>query len=120
MDSALTKPTRTITPFSSIRVEKDASTPIYRQIAEAVGALLANGVLPPGYILPPERVLCAQFSISRMTLRQAMSLLDREGLINARRGVGTVVTLSRLRKQQQEALSLAKKFERAAGARNRV
>ena len=116
MDSALTIPTRTITPFSSIRIDKDASTPIYRQIAEAVGALLASGVLPPGYVLPPERVLCAQFGISRMTLRQAMSLLDREGLVNSRRGVGTVVTHSRLRKQQAEALSFSEEI-RARGGR---
>ena len=116
MDPALTQSTRTITPFSSIRIDKDASTPIYRQIAEAVGALLASGALPPGYVLPPERVLCAQFGISRMTLRQAMSLLDREGLINSRRGVGTVVTHSRLRKQLPEALSFSEEI-RARGGR---
>jgi len=116
VDSRLTQSTRTITPLSSIRVDKGASTPIYWQIAEAIGALLAGGVLPPGYVLPPERVLCAQFGISRMTLRQAMSLLDREGLINSRRGVGTVVTLSRLRKQQQETLSFTEEI-RARGGR---
>ena len=116
MDSALSKSTQTITPFSSIRIDKDVSTPIYQQIAEAVGLLLVSGVLPPGYVLPPERVLCAQFGISRMTLRQAMSLLDREGLIDSRRGVGTVVTHSRLRKQQQEALSFSEEI-RARGGR---
>lgn len=116
MDSALTTSTQTITPFSSIRIDKDASTPIYQQIAEATGALLASGVLPPGYILPPERVLCAQFGISRMTLRQAMRLLDREGLINSRRGVGTVVTHSRVSKQQQEVLSFSEEI-RARGGR---
>jgi len=116
VDSALSKSTQTITPFSSIRIDKDVSTPIYQQIAEAVGLLLVSGVLPPGYVLPPERVLCAQFRISRMTLRQAMSLLDREGLINSRRGVGTVVTYSRMRKQQQEALSFSEEI-RARGGR---
>ena len=116
MDSVLTKSTQTITPFSSIRIDKDASTPIYQQIAEAIGALLASGVLPPGYVLPPERVLCAQFGISRMTLRQAMSLLDRESLINSRRGVGTVVTHIRLAKQQLEALSFTEEI-RAPGGR---
>ncbi len=116
MDSALTTSTRAVTPFSSIRIDKGASTPIYQQIAEAIASLLASGVLPPGYILPPERVLCAQFGISRMTLRQAMSLLDREGLINSRRGVGTVVTHSRLRKQEQEALSFSEEI-RARGGR---
>lgn len=116
MDSAVTASTRTITPFSSIRIAKDASTPIYLQIAEAIGSLLTRGVLPAGYVLPPERVLCAQFGISRMTLRQAMGLLDREGLINSRRGVGTVVRNSRLRKQQQEMRSFSEDI-RARGGR---
>lgn len=116
MDSAVTTSTRTITPFSSIRIAKDASTPIYLQIAEAIGSLLTRGVLPAGYVLPPERVLCAQFGISRMTLRQAMGLLDREGLINSRRGVGTVVRNSRLRKQQQEMRSFSEDI-RARGGR---
>jgi GntR family transcriptional regulator len=104
-----------ITPFSSIRIDKDASTPIYQQIAEAIGSLLASGVLPPGYVLPPERVFCAQFGISRMTLRQAMSLLDREGFVNSRRGVGTVVTHSRVSKQQ-EVVSFSEEI-RARGGR---
>jgi GntR family transcriptional regulator len=116
VESAVTASTQTITPFSSIRIDKDASTPIYLQIAEAIGSLLASGVLPPGYVLPPERVLCAQFRISRMTLRQAMSLLDREGLINSRRGVGTVIAHNRLAKQQQEALSFSEEI-RARGGR---
>jgi GntR family transcriptional regulator len=115
VDSALTTSIRTITPFSSIRIDKDASTPIYLQIAEAIGSFLDSGVLPPGYVLPPERVLCAQFGISRMTLRQAMSLLDREGLINSRQGVGTVVTHSRLRKQQQEMHSFSEQIRARGG-----
>src|SRR2546429_6821796 len=66
---------------------------------------LKSGALPAGYVLPPERALCERFGISRMTLRQAMGLLDREGLIESRRGRGTVVTPARLRKQQQDRKS---------------
>lgn len=106
---------QTVTPFSSIRIDKDAPTPIYLQIAESIGSLLASGALPAGYILPPERVLCEQFSISRMTLRQAMSLLDREGLIDSRRGIGTVVRHNRLRKQQQELRSFSEEIRERGG-----
>ena len=110
-----TMSTPTVTPFSSIRINKDAPTPIYLQIAESIGSLLASGALPPGYVLPPERVLCEQFGISRMTLRQAMSLLDREGLIDSRRGIGTVVRNSRLRKQQQELRSFSEEIRERGG-----
>src|SRR5882724_4789522 len=102
-------------PFSSIRLDKDSPNPIYLQIAEAIGELLRTGVLPAGYVLPPERVLCEQFNISRMTLRQAMSLLDREGLIESRRGRGTVVTPPRLRKQQQELKSFSEEIRDRGG-----
>ncbi len=110
-----TMTTHNISPFFSIRLDKGAPTPIYLQIAEGISALLTNGALPAGYVLPPERALCEHFGISRMTLRQAMSLLDREGLIESRRGMGTVVTHSRLRKQQQELRSFSEEIRERGG-----
>src|SRR5256884_3504340 len=76
---------------------------------------LKSGALPAGYVLPPERALCEQFGISRMTLRQAMGLLDREGLIESRRGRGTVVTPARLRKQEQELKSFSEEIRDRGG-----
>jgi len=103
------------TPFSSIRVDKNAPTPVYLQIAAGISSILASGVLPPGYVLPPERVLCEHFGVSRMTLRQAMSLLDREGLVDSRRGLGTIVTHGRVRKQQQELRSFSEEIRERGG-----
>ncbi len=77
--------------------------------------LLDSGVLPSGYVVPPERVLCAQFGISRLTVRQAMSLLDRESLINSCRGAGTVATHNHLRKQQQEMRSFSEEIQARDG-----
>ncbi len=108
--------TPNVAPFSSIRLDKESPTPIYLQIADGLGELLKRGTFPAGYLLPPERVLCEQFAISRMTLRQAMGLLDREGLIESRRGRGTVVTPTRVRKQQQELRSFSEEI-RARGGR---
>jgi GntR family transcriptional regulator len=107
--------TSNIAPFASIRLDKNSPTPIYLQIAEGVGGLLKSGVLPAGYLLPPERVLCEQFAISRMTLRQAMGLLDREGLIESRRGRGTVVAPTRVRKQHQELRSFSEEIQARGG-----
>src|SRR2546429_7751219 len=83
--------TPNVAPFLSIRLDKDSPNPIYLQIAEGIGELLKSGALPAGYGLPPERALCARFGISRMTPRQAMGLLGREGLVESRRGGGTGV-----------------------------
>lgn len=107
--------THYIAPFASIRLDKNSPAPIYLQIAEGISDLLKSGVLPAGHVLPPERVLCEQFGVSRMTLRQAMSLLDREGLIESRRGRGTVVTPTRLRKQQQELRSFSEEIRDRGG-----
>ena len=89
--------------------------PIYLQIAEGIGALLKEGVFPPGYFLPSERSLCEQFGISRMTLRQAMGLLDREGLIDSHRGRGTIVTSGALRKKGQELKSFSEEIRERGG-----
>lgn len=88
--------------FQALRLDKESSTPAYARIAEAVSGLLRSGRLPPGYPLPPERVLCDHFGVSRMTLRQAMGTLERDGLIFSHRGKGTFVAHDRLKKQQQE------------------
>lgn len=89
-------------PFGALHLDRTSTTPAYARIADLVGSLLRSGALPPGYPLPPERALCEQFRVSRMTLRQAMGLLEREGLILSYRGKGTFVAHDRLRKQQQE------------------
>lgn len=97
-------------PFRALKLSKRSSTPAYLQIAESVSALLKGEALPPGYPLPPERVLCEQFGVSRMTLRQAMGILERKGLILSHRGRGTFVAHDLLRKQQQELRSFTEEI----------
>ena len=89
-------------PFQSLKIDSHSSLPVYIQIATALSKLVKDRTLPPGYPLPPERVLCDQFGVSRMTLRQAIGLLEREGLILSHRGRGTFVAHDLIRKQQQE------------------
>jgi GntR family transcriptional regulator len=85
----------------NIEVDRNNPIPAYLQIAEGIQALLHAGVLSPGMLLSPERVLCEQFGVSRMTLRQAYDVLERQGQIECQRGRGTFVSAGRMRKQQQ-------------------
>lgn len=101
--------------FESIQIDKSSSVPVYAQIFEAMKAVIQSGALPAGFPLPPERVLCELYGVSRMTLRQATSMLEREGLIVSHRGRGTFVAHVRLRKQQQELRSFTEEMRARGG-----
>jgi GntR family transcriptional regulator len=107
--------TNQIRSFESLKFDKDSSTPMYLRIAEAMAALLKSGAYPPGFSLPPERTLCERYGVSRMTLRQAMSILEREGLTESHRGRGTFVAPNRLQKQQQELRSFTEEIMARGG-----
>jgi GntR family transcriptional regulator len=94
----------------SLHVDKDGATPVYHQIAEKIRRLVREGTLPAGTQLPPERVVCEHANVSKMTLRQAYGLLEREGIIESRRGVGTVVCQPRVDKKLPEMLSFSEEM----------
>ncbi|MBR5094538.1 MAG: GntR family transcriptional regulator [Oscillospiraceae bacterium] len=61
----------------------------YQIVAEALRSEIAEGRYPR--TLPPEQALCARFQVSRQTVRQALSLLESERLIDRRQGSGSHV-----------------------------
>ena len=100
----------TLIRWQSAKPNRGKSVPAYAQIAEGMQALLKSGALPAGSPLPAERVLCEEFGVSRMTLRQAFGILERDGLLESHRGRGTFVALNRFRKQQQELRSFTEEI----------
>ena len=68
----------------------EPSKPRYRQLADELRAEVLSGTLP-GDAFPTESALCARFEVSRFTVREALRALQAEGLIQRRRGSGTVV-----------------------------
>jgi GntR family transcriptional regulator len=68
--------------FSLVR----GAGPLHTAIAEQLNAAIADGTLQPGMRLPPERVLAGSLGVSRMTVRQALGELERDGRV--RRVVG--------------------------------
>ncbi|WP_149550156.1 GntR family transcriptional regulator [Streptomyces marokkonensis] len=55
--------------------------PLYRKIATQLLGELHDGTIPPGERLPGERQLAEHFGVSRETVRQALQLLRRDGLV---------------------------------------
>jgi GntR family transcriptional regulator, L-lactate dehydrogenase operon regulator len=58
----------------------------FEETVERLGTAIRLGVLPPGTQLPPERELADELSISRSTLRQALTTLVQSGHLVALRG----------------------------------
>jgi DNA-binding transcriptional regulator YhcF (GntR family) len=67
-----------------------ASIRAYEQIAADLRKLI-RVELAPGNLLPGEHALAARYSVHRMTVRQALDVIAREGLIDRQQGKGSVV-----------------------------
>ncbi|MWA06110.1 GntR family transcriptional regulator [Actinomadura sp. LD22] len=65
--------------------------PAYLRIADTLREGIRDGSLPPGTRLPTMAELCAAHGVSEIVVRQAVALLRTEGLVETRRGGGTVV-----------------------------
>ncbi|MEV5972478.1 GntR family transcriptional regulator [Streptomyces sp. NPDC051921] len=60
---------------------------LYERIADAIH----DGTYPPGSTLPSEPKLAGELGVSRPALREALLLLQEDGLLTVRRGVGRTV-----------------------------
>jgi len=67
---------------------------LYVVLAERLGRDIVAGRRAPGSLLPKATEMCATFSISRTTLREAYSILIAKGLIEARAKTGTRIRSS--------------------------
>src|SRR5580704_9659767 len=64
-------------------------------IVEQIRLLMRQGQLKPGDRLPPERDPCERFGVSRVTVREALRMLESKGLVEIRVGArgGAFVTI---------------------------
>jgi GntR family transcriptional regulator len=66
--------------------------PLYLQLADILRGRINRREWPAGTLIPTLEALAGEFKVARVTARQAVQLLAREGLLAPRRGHGTVVT----------------------------
>ncbi|MCS6907504.1 MAG: GntR family transcriptional regulator [Anaerolineales bacterium] len=66
--------------------------PLYVKIREGIRSDILQGRLQPGQKIPSEEELAEQYRVSRMTVRQGILDLIKEGLLHRKRGVGTFVS----------------------------
>ena len=65
--------------------------PLYAQLAELLRRRIADGEWQEGDRIPSQGALAESFDVARVTVRQAVALLERERLLESRRGRGTFV-----------------------------
>lgn len=75
--------------------------PKYYQLREIIRAMIEGGELGVGEAIPPEREFCEEYSISRMTARQAIMDLVNEGILYREQGRGTFVAEKKLRQESE-------------------
>lgn len=100
-------------PFS---LDFESATPVYLQVVQGLQKLIEGHALPEGAALPGERELAGQLRISRVTVRQALRLLEEGGFVTRRQGSGTFVTPRRI----QQPLSALTGFSEDMRARGLV
>ncbi|WP_329159450.1 GntR family transcriptional regulator [Streptomyces sp. NBC_01717] len=96
-------------------VDRSSPVPLYYQLSQQLEAAIEQGRLAPGSLLGNEIDLAARLGLSRPTVRQAIQSLVDKGLMVRRRGVGTQVVHSQV-KRPLELSSLYDDLE-AAGQR---
>jgi DNA-binding FadR family transcriptional regulator len=67
--------------FSPVNVDR-----VSQVIVDQIKALVRDGRLKPGDRLPSERELCTRFGVSRVTVREALRVLEANGLLTIRVG----------------------------------
>jgi uncharacterized protein YegL/DNA-binding transcriptional regulator YhcF (GntR family) len=82
-----------------LQIDHHSGQPIYRQVIDQIRRQVVAGQLREGEQLPSVRDLAGQLRVNPMTISKAYSLLEMEGLLERRRGVGLFVR--RIRKDQK-------------------
>jgi len=82
-----------------LEINHHSGVPIYRQVIEQIREQIMAGQLKQGQQLSSVRELAEQLRVNPMTISKAYSLLELEGLVERRRGMGLFA--ARLRKDQE-------------------
>jgi len=74
-----------------IQISNENKIPIYLQIAEQIKAIIGGGELNEGDLLPGRQALARQLGVNINTINYTFRVLENEGFICSKRGVGSFV-----------------------------
>lgn len=85
-----------------MKLNNNAPMPMYLQLADYLSQKIKDGVYAVGDKLPSESSLCKEFTISRITVRQALNLLMQQDLVYSVQGKGVFVKPKAIRQKLNE------------------
>ena len=89
------------------RIEPVRRLKVSDSVAEQLELMIARGDYAPGDKLPPERVLADEFGVGRSSMREAIRVVEANGLLRTDHGVGVfVVSTTRPRPDLSQLLML--------------
>jgi GntR family transcriptional regulator len=80
-----------MSPWDGFAVDQTDKTPVYAQLERAIRSSIAAGRLRVGDQLPTVRQLAVNLRINANTVAKVYAFLEREGVLETRRGVGTFI-----------------------------
>ena len=80
--------------MSLVSIDTRDATPIYAQLERGLRAAIAAGRIQPGDQLPTVRELAVDLRVNANTVARVYAELERAGVIETRRGVGSFVSAS--------------------------
>ena len=75
-----------------MNIDCNSHVPIYEQIVDLVRAAIAAEIYRPGEMLPSLRTMALELKVNPNTVHRAYEVLEREGTVYSRRGIGLFVT----------------------------
>ena len=98
-----------------IEIDNHSGVPIYTQVIEQIRQYILSGNLSEGTRLENVRGLAARLLVNPMTISKAYSQLERDGLIERRRGIGMFVKpMAKEAKKDFKSQTAKESFKKAA------
>ena len=71
---------------------QDSAEPLYEQVIRKIKADISEGVYSVGDRIPSEMELCELYGVSRITVRKALEIMNKNGVLARKQGKGTFVS----------------------------
>jgi len=92
-----------VSPLDVFAIDQTDRTPVYAQLERGIRSAIATGRLAVGDQLPTVRQLAVDLRVNANTVAKVYAFLERAGVLETRRGVGTFIA-ARTPLPQEEAL----------------